>query len=87
MIGDLCDIGSNAVLIPRVVLPPGGIVGAGAVVTRSPELPADCISYTLVGCPAKVIKVNTPRLIVAFADFQAVFHDHPNRTYKTCRRS
>lgn len=49
-IGKFCWIGANAVILPRVILGSGCIVGAGAVVTRS--FPPRSI---LAGVPAKRI--------------------------------
>jgi acetyltransferase-like isoleucine patch superfamily enzyme len=50
-IGDGCDIGVGAILLPGVILGRGVQVGAGAVVTRSVE------DYAVVaGNPAKVLR-------------------------------
>lgn len=50
-IGDGCDLGCNAVILPGVTLGPGVQVGAGAVVTR--DLPAGAVA---VGVPARVTR-------------------------------
>lgn len=53
IIGKDCWLGANAVILPAVVLGPGTVVAAGAVVTKSyPEGGA-----VLAGVPAKVLKV------------------------------
>ena len=44
-------LGSNAVILPGVIVHKGAIVGAGAVVTR--DVPAGC---TVVGNPARVVR-------------------------------
>lgn len=50
-IGDGCDIGVSAVIMPGVIVGEGAQVGAGAVVTR--DLPAYCIA---AGIPARVLR-------------------------------
>lgn len=50
-IGDGCDIGTGAVILPGVNIGEHSIVGAGAVVTK--DIPAYSIA---VGNPARVIK-------------------------------
>ncbi len=51
VIGDGCDIGVSAVILPGVTIGEGAQVGAGAVVTRS--LPPSSVS---AGVPARVIR-------------------------------
>lgn len=51
-IGANCWIGANAVVLPGVRLLPGTIVGAGSVVTRSPETGA----VVVAGNPARVVR-------------------------------
>ena len=51
-IGANCWIGANAVVLPGVRLLTGTIVGAGSVVTRSPETGG----VVLAGNPARVVK-------------------------------
>lgn len=51
-IGANCWIGANAVVLPGVRLLPGTIVGAGSVVTRSPETGG----VVVVGNPARVVR-------------------------------
>jgi acetyltransferase-like isoleucine patch superfamily enzyme len=50
-IGDGCDIGIGAIIMPGVGIGDGAIIGAGAVVTQN--IPPYCIA---TGVPAKVIK-------------------------------
>ena len=50
-IGDGCDVGTGAIILPGVHIGEGAVIGAGAVVTRDVE------SYTVVaGVPARPIK-------------------------------
>ncbi|MFA5094391.1 MAG: acyltransferase [Candidatus Omnitrophota bacterium] len=51
VIGDGCDIGIGAMVLPGVKIGMNSIIGAGAVVTR--DIPAYCVA---AGNPAKVIK-------------------------------
>jgi acetyltransferase-like isoleucine patch superfamily enzyme len=50
-IGDFCNIGTNATILPRVKLGNNVTIGAGAVVTK--DIPDNCVA---VGVPAKIIK-------------------------------
>lgn len=50
-IGDNCDIGINAVILPGVEIGNGCIVGAGAVVTKSVAS-----NHVVAGVPAKIIR-------------------------------
>ena len=50
-IGNGCDIGIGAIIMPGVEIGDGAIIGAGAVVTQN--IPPFCIA---TGVPAKVIK-------------------------------
>lgn len=50
-IGNGCDIGIGAIILPGVEIGEGAIIGAGAVVTGN--IPPFCVA---VGSPAKVIK-------------------------------
>lgn len=52
IIGDLCWIGMNSIILPGVTLGSNTIVGAGAVVTKS-FIEGNCV---IVGNPAKIIK-------------------------------
>lgn len=51
-IGEGADLGTGAIVLPGVKVGEWSIVGAGAVVTK--DVPAN---VTVVGCPARVIKV------------------------------
>jgi UDP-2-acetamido-3-amino-2,3-dideoxy-glucuronate N-acetyltransferase len=50
-------LGSNAVILPGVIVHRGAIVGAGSVVSR--DVPPDCI---VMGNPARVTRYATPSL-------------------------
>jgi acetyltransferase-like isoleucine patch superfamily enzyme len=50
-VGDGCNLGCNAVLLPGVTLGRGVLLGAGAVV--SGDLPDDCVA---AGVPARVVR-------------------------------
>jgi acetyltransferase-like isoleucine patch superfamily enzyme len=50
-LGDGCDIGIGAIIMPGVEIGEGTIIGAGALVTKS--IPSYCIA---AGVPAKIIK-------------------------------
>jgi acetyltransferase-like isoleucine patch superfamily enzyme len=54
-IGANCWIGANAVILPGVRLLPGTIVGAGSVVTRSPETGG----VVIAGNPACIVRRRT----------------------------
>ena len=54
IIGKNCWLGMNCIILPGVVLPDNTIVGAGAVVTKSPSS-SGC---TIVGVPAKSISIS-----------------------------
>jgi len=54
-IGANCWIGANAVVLPGVRLLPDTIVGAGSVVTRSPETGG----VVIAGNPARVVRRRT----------------------------
>lgn len=55
VVGDGCDIGANATVIPRVGIDEWSIIGAGSVVTK--PIPAN---VTAVGTPAKAVKNREP---------------------------
>jgi acetyltransferase-like isoleucine patch superfamily enzyme len=52
-IGKKCFIGTNAVILPGVIIGDSVIVGAGSIVTK--DIPAGCI---VAGNPAKIIRKN-----------------------------
>jgi carbonic anhydrase/acetyltransferase-like protein (isoleucine patch superfamily) len=52
-----CLIGMGAILLNRVVVGSGSIVGAGAVCREGMIIPANSL---VVGVPAKVIRETTP---------------------------
>jgi len=54
---DDCLIGMGAILLNRVVVGSGTIVGAGAVCREGMEIPPNSL---VVGVPAKVIRETTP---------------------------
>ena len=56
VIEDDCWIGANAIILPRVVIGRGAVIGAGAVVTK--DIPAYAVA---IGIPAKVIRYREPR--------------------------
>lgn len=51
-IGDECDIGVGAIILPGVTIGRGSQIGAGALVTG--DLPEYCIA---VGTPARVVRI------------------------------
>jgi carbonic anhydrase/acetyltransferase-like protein (isoleucine patch superfamily) len=55
-VGDNCLIGMGAILLNRVVVGSGSIVGAGAVCREGMEIPPNSL---VVGVPAKVIRETT----------------------------
>ena len=55
-VGDDCLIGMGAILLNRVVVGSGSIVGAGAVCREGMEIPPNSL---VVGVPAKVIRETT----------------------------
>jgi carbonic anhydrase/acetyltransferase-like protein (isoleucine patch superfamily) len=55
-VGDYCLIGMGAILLNRVVVGSGSIVGAGAVCREGMEIPQNSL---VVGVPAKVIRETT----------------------------
>lgn len=52
VLGDGCDIGVGAILLPGVTVGPGAQIGAGAVVTR--DVPAYAVA---AGNPARVLRL------------------------------
>lgn len=54
-IGDWCDIGAGAVILPGVSIGKGCLIGAGAVVTK--DIPAFSVA---AGVPARVIRSRKP---------------------------
>jgi carbonic anhydrase/acetyltransferase-like protein (isoleucine patch superfamily) len=56
-VGDDCLIGMGAILLNRVRVGHGSIVGAGAVCREGMEIPPDSL---VVGVPAKVIRPTSP---------------------------
>lgn len=50
-VGDWCDIGCNAVILPGVTIGKGAVIGAGAVVTK--DVPAFTVS---AGVPARTLR-------------------------------
>src|SRR5215213_10583586 len=56
MVGDDCLIGMGAILLNRVVVGSGSIVGAGAVCREGMEIPPNSL---VVGVPGKVIRETT----------------------------
>lgn len=56
-IGLGCDLGAGSVILPKVELPEFGIIGAGTIVTKTPEVPPGH-NYTMVGNPGRVIKTS-----------------------------
>jgi len=55
-VGDDCLIGMGAILLNRVVVGSGSIVGAGAVCREGMEIPPNSL---VVGVPAKIIRETT----------------------------
>jgi sugar O-acyltransferase (sialic acid O-acetyltransferase NeuD family) len=55
ILGDGCDVGVGASLVPGVRVGEWSVIGAGAVVTG--DLPPNC---TAVGVPARVIRSRSP---------------------------
>lgn len=50
-IGDNCNIGWNAIILPGVTIGKNCVVGAGAIVTK--DVPDNSV---VAGCPARVIE-------------------------------
>ena len=50
-IGDNCNIGWNAIILPGVTIGKNCVIGAGAVVTK--DIPDNSVA---AGCPARVIE-------------------------------
>ncbi len=50
-IGDNCNIGWNAIILPGVTIGKNCVIGAGAIVTK--DIPDNSV---VAGCPAKVIE-------------------------------
>lgn len=62
VIHDFVNIGSNAVVLPGVVLAEGAVVGSGAVVTASTEPWS-----VYFGCPARKVSTRPSATILRFA--------------------
>ena len=78
-VGDDCLIGMGAILLNRVVVGSGSIVGAGAVCREGMEIPPNSL---VVGVPAKVIRETTDaerkriaHTVEAYLELQKVHRD------------
>ena len=78
-VGDDCLIGMGAILLNRVVVGSGSIVGAGAVCREGMEIPPNSL---VVGVPAKVIRETTDaerariaHTVAAYLELQTVHRE------------
>ena len=80
-IGDDCLIGMGSILLNRVVVGSGSIIGAGAVCREGMEIPPNSL---VVGVPAKVIRETTDaerariaHTVEAYLKLQTVHREGP----------